>query len=697
MGGASFAVSLETAKMASTAMRTRIALLDVTFLCLFALPPTGLTGQVESCETQPMRLAVVFDQSLSTPVDSTRSAYPAILSTAYSVLQPSDQLLVYRFPSSRRSEIERISRVTVAEGGSVPANDIVRELLKEPTHDSDLSRALQSIAERFESTNPCRAVVVVVTDGSLSPFQRLPAHHSADDVRAVVEDLRSAIAGARNQVDLYVLGFHSGRQLAIDSTYWAEPRSQVVDDFWDVDLSRLKGDDLLRHAFDDHYFEYSTGTVTDLLLFSPSSAFAGRGYRAGLPHADEQLTHLYVRVPFKNAACRNWSHSMGRGLREIGGANDRCVFYSRNPHRDLVQRLQANDSLTGFAVIHQPSHLYSFEGIPPDLPFRHAFVVGRGSAACSPHTLLTHLADNGTWPPRITTGEKMFVEWKVHPTAAGGERSAMIKEDSLTAIGDTGCLALFDLFSGATRRSDSMWPVLFHRNQPAQGPIRQFPAFEAYPYVTDLVLTRRILKKDFWRLHGRIAVVQGSGSEAWFLIAGFRLSLAATADRSRCRRIEGAPEGETCYRLNTRFTRPEGAQVGVLLLGNEHVNECERNCFPVSVSSRFPWLRVGVVLLICLVLATLLEFGAPANQKFKAFIERRLGKREPSRLNLGVNLLVTTYWLFLLYVVAESAVIPDTGILRQFWQVLLACLGTGILLSAFDATIDIGSTDILPS
>jgi hypothetical protein len=671
-------------------MRNRIARLCAIALWLIPFLPTVLTGQTEPrfCPTAPLRLALVFDQSLSTPTGFARNVYPAILSAFYSALQPSDRLLVFRLPDSREREVELIDEVLVTGEGDLPADRIVGEILEHPTQTSDLAEAVRSIAKRFED-RLCRVAVVLITDGSLSPTEKSSSGSRDNHIKLIVDEFRSAARDARKSIELYALGVQSDAHLAIDSTYWPKPRPPVIDDYWDVRLDTLRGNTLLQRTFPDRYFTYSAGAVTELLLFSPHAIFpVVRGYVSGRPGRVEQLIDLYFRASLSNSSC----HGLGlptsyEGLREIGANNDRCVFYSTHPQPRLAHWLDVNRMIDGMAVIYQPSGHYSFEKTTSSQSFRHGFVVGNGSDTCSHRTLLTHLAASGQWPPSVSSGDTLFVAWNASRTR--DDSLLPTKDDSLVSIGSSKCLALHDLFASGGIGRGSLRPVVF-TDSFTQVSRRPIEPFNRYP-ISTFVLDRSFLKPSVWRLHGGITSENQSNHEARLLVRGFSFPLNAMEDRS-------CPQQRMpCYLVNTRITSPEGVRVGVVLLNNKDLYNCgAEDCLPVPVATRYPLLHLVISAVVCFAIAIGLEMLAVRLPRIRRYIAVRAWSRSPAWGNAIVNILSTALWLLLCYMIAIDAVSPGADTLIQVVQVVLAYVGTGILLSLFQGISDVASSYFTP-
>ncbi|HEX8452778.1 MAG TPA: hypothetical protein VF647_11820 [Longimicrobium sp.] len=659
-------------------------------LWLLLFSPSAVSGQAEPhpCPEGPLRLALVFDQSLSTPIASTRNAYPAILSAFHSALRPSDRLVVFRLPGARENEVERIEEVTGER--PVQANRIVGEILKYPTHDSDLAGAIRSIQKRFQD-DPCRPAVVLITDGSLSPNKETSEDVSDDEVKLVVEEFRSAVREAQKSVDLYVLGFRGDARLAIDSTYWPQPRRVVRDDYWDVDLSTLRGDSLLRRTFSGRYFPYSSGAVTDLLLFSPNAVFpAALGYVTGLPSRREPAADLFLRAPLSNSTC----HVLGlpdafKGLREIGAAGDRCVFYHANPQQEPADWLDRYRMIEGISAIYQPARRYSFEGTSHSPAFRHGFIVRTASDSCSHRTLLTHLATTGRWPRSVPSGDRLYVAWNASHTADGS--LVLNKDDSLVPVGTTGCLALDDLFTPKIMEGSTLWPVVFTDSMKYVQRFRiPVAPFRAYP-ASNFVLIRSFLKPGVWQLRGGVASQSQSKREARLMVRGFPVPLVWTEDRS-------CPEQRTpCFRVNTRISSAEAVNVGVLLLDDAELYDCgAEDCFPAPITARKPLQPFFIAAALCFLAAIGLEMMAVKLPYIRRFIAVKAWTHHLGLATAAVNILTTGAWLLLCCMISMDAVTPDANGPTALVQVALAFIGTGILLSFHQGVLDVASTYFMP-
>ncbi len=650
--------------------------------------PSALLGQAEShlCLNAPLRLALVFDQSLSTPTVSTRNVYPAILSAFHSALRRSDRLVVFRLPNSREKEVELIEEVT----GESPlqANKIVDEILEYPTHDSDLAGAVRSIEKRFQD-DACRPAVVLITDGSLSPSKKLSAGHPDHELKFVIEEFRSAVLEAQKSVYLYVLGFQGDARLAIDSTYWPHPRRGLRDDYWDVDLSTLRGDSLLKRTLSGRYLPYSSGAITEMLLFSSNAIFpAARGYITGRPSGREPVADLFFRASLPNSTC----HALGlpkasEGLREIGAANDRCAFYHANPQQDLIDWLDRHQ-IEGMSVIYLPARRYSFEGISPSSAFRHEFIIRKASDSCSHRTLLTHLATSGRWPPSVPPDDRLYVAWNASRTA--DDSLVLNKDDTLVPIMATGCLALDDLFTPRTiGRSPS--PVVFTNSmdyiQRSRIPVTPFRAYST----SNFVLTRSFLKPGVWRLQGGVASQSPSTREARLLVSGLVVPLIWMEDPN-------CPERRTpCFLVNTRITSGKQVKVGVILLENAELYNCAaEDCFPAPIATKKPLLHFLIAAALCMLAAIGLEMVAVRLPFLRRFIAVEAWAQSLDRGTALVNMFTTAAWLLLCYMIAMDAVTPDANGATQFVQVALAFIGTGILQSFYYGLLDVASSYFMP-
>jgi hypothetical protein len=657
--------------------------------CSFLLlsPSLGAQSANGSCMTEPLDLALIFDQSLSTPTDSARNAYRDILSAVHSSLQPGDRLLVFRLPDSTETEVELVRPVDVRRGEAIAAETIVDDLLRRPTQHSDLSKAVGSIVARFDGSS-CR-VVVLVTDGSLSPSQKPSAGLTANAISRIAADFRSSVATAQEHVALYAFGYRSDQRLAIDSTYWPKSvRIPVRDGYWGLDLATLRGDAHLQRVFGGRFFPDSPGSISELLFFSEQAVFRSRrGYRPGIPSHNEQMADVYFRVTGSN--CHTWNlRELYPDVREINTMHDRCVFHSVNPPPKLVEWLKSLSALGGVAVVYRPAQLYTFDAISPDVPFRHGFVIGSNSRACTNQTLLTYLAANGVWPPSSASSTNVFVSWR-------SESVDMLKDDSLALIDDTQCLALYDLFTAFPERTVPVRSLLFSgQGSSAEGPILQ-EWFRRYP-ANDVVVSRTILNRRIWWIRGHLALSDGQKEEIRLFVKGVAFDLLPTAS-SRCRLRGFSPDDAVCYKVNARFTAPENVQVGVVVPDGKRLDTCLAECFPIKIRLVKPWLRLAQVLLGSLVIAFFLELYLEGKWPWlRRLIEKRIGKRERTGPNVVLNVALTTAWLALACVVAGAAITPGAGLLTLGAQVFLAIVGAGLMISLFDATIDIASSLLIP-
>jgi hypothetical protein len=633
-----------------------------------------------SCVADPLHLAIVFDQSRSMPMDSARREYSAILSVAHSSLRTGDRLSVFRLPDSTETEVELASQLEVQPGEAIASETIVEDVLRRPTQHSDLAKAVRSVAARLEESS-C-GVVVLVTDGSLSPSRKLSAPPSPDDILRIVRDFRSSVEGARQHVILYAVGYGGGeRRLAIDSTYWPKPgRDPVLDKHWMLTLDTLRGETLLRHVFGYGFLSYSPKSVADLLLFSDQAVFRRhRGYRSGLPSHGEQIDELYFRIARPDCGAFT---ELYPGIRRVEATNGLCVFHSMDPSVQLVQSLKSDLVGPELEVVHRPARVYTFDGISPTVPFRHGFVIGSNSSPCTPQTLLQHLVADGIWPPSISSTRRVYISWR--PDSVD-----LLKDDSLALIEKAECYALYDLFTTPVDRTPPISSMLFSAaDRPSvQGPVLE-KWFRQYPS-SNFVARRTILNGSIWRIKGNLRLA--GREQPRLFIKGAVFDLVETGIKP-CRQQVLEPDGGPCYEINARFTASEGVRVGVVVPENKTLDTCDVNCFPVEIHLKKPWLRLAVVLLIMLAVACFLELCLEEMWPWlRETIERRIGKRERTGLNVLLNIALTTAWLSLAYVVAEAAVIPGADLFTQGLQIFLAFLGAGVVVSVFDATVDIAS------
>jgi hypothetical protein len=120
------------------------------------------------------------------------------------------------------------------------------------------------------------------------------------------------------------------------------------------------------------------------------------------------------------------------------------------------------------------------------------------------------------------------------------------------------------------------------------------------------------------------------------------------------------------------------------------------------VTSRYPWSHLLLAILGGFGFAVLLEQVALKRVRWLQRLDPRRKKsqeNEKDRVkwdNAIVNVLDTTAWLVLIYLVMLDAVTPNVDSATQAIQVVLALLGTSVLYSLREGVTDVGSTYLMP-
>ncbi|MDB4949784.1 MAG: hypothetical protein JWM27_2433 [Gemmatimonadetes bacterium] len=567
---------------------------------------------------EPLTVSIMFDQSFSVlpRSENTQAVYDSVINGFSPALQTTDSLRVYRFPNSSEDRPRPLAAWQVGE--RVETETIVGNVTGTPSQHTDLAAAVRRFAAvegwngATDAARPgCERVLVLVTDGSLSPYDPAPGNAGLG-IKAIVEKFGTAVAEAAGRhVHVYAIGYSAQNRLAIDSVYWPKVRRHPVL-YEGFDLATMKGDEMLRLLLGERYRAWSQQAVNDLTLFDSSSIYhVTRGYVVGSQLPQEGTSaDSYFRMPKpEEETCR----AVAEGARVpnfelVGNAhNELCTFHTPTYDADtdrLLRRSRILDvayKITPRAALMMRDTLRDGSEVMAQYP-----IAADGSNTCSPRLLLGSILSGEHWPRPESAGTRMDVVWN---------GSSSSSPATLVPIpGNPNCFALRNPFvheiSGAIR--PALWIGAMH-----------LPAAE-HTYVVlpsplqgaQITATRAAASSEpkTWKVSGWVLLRDEAVTSVKLFVRDTVLSAASggllcppSFPRSKC------------YEIHAELSSAQAVRAGVLVLNGDSLSECQSTatCTPVRFQGGGWFLAPKLLILVAALMGIFLEAGRFSGVKYR--------------------------------------------------------------------------------
>lgn len=602
-----------------------------------------------------LHVSIVFDQSYSVlpASDSTQNEYTRIIDAFLLGLEDGDRIDFYSLPGDPVREIERAGSVILDDSERSAGGEILATVTRNQLSDSDLGLAVRRVRERLGGAASC-SVLVLVTDGSLSPFQGLQDFRTVGSIAASfdAEVDRAENAGMR----VYAIGFRADKRRAIDTTYWRRPLHHPGPEsyvFKDLDLYAASGAQLLHAVFSTRYFAYNHEAVENLLFFSPAAIYRTRrdyvSGLAGLDSADQVIVRLTVQPGTPCALFDSDSARLGES----------CTFRVSKPSSAWIDSLKERGLQQELDVVFRLPRTWRTDGILADAQYPHQFVL-RGPRSplerCTTSQFFYHLAMQGIWPPARPARPEPLLVWE-------SDAPRKLIADTLAKIGDTGCYAprRLDELSGPAGREVSVRDGSVEQHLGIAFPKRS-------PVKSGITASQRIGDRDVFGVSGWLILPHEDALGRRLFLKGASLDLDESLRGCPVDQVQ--PEGEACYRVRGRVVAPGGLTVGLLIPLRKQPTDCKLDCLPVTVRRlppRVPILWAVLCSLAAALVVELLCLVRPDLRRVVDFFRRTQGvehskaTREPGvksgrrvMLSLLLNTGVTGWLFFASYVMAEA-------------------------------------------